>query len=192
MARRNRPKTPEQIAAEKIAKRARDLEAVNLPSDAAVLPMQEDIDITRAGQQREGQKVEHDTARRLDAFSALKDGMPPGAYDSARRFELAIAVRRGEADRGQSVERIDRSAGLTTDAMLDAAKEVEAIVALIPPRDWWLVMELIRPSKAYSGWRAIVAFIFGETHPHAQAAVVRAVCVNIRDAYLAWERRAAA
>jgi hypothetical protein len=192
MARRNKPKTPEQIAAEKIAKRGRDLEAVNLPADGAILDKQSDIDVTRAGQKREGQKVDGDSARRLDAFAALKDGMAPGAYDSARRFELAIAVRRGEADRGIPTERVDRTAGHVTDTMISAAEEVEAVVDRLPPRDWWLLMELIAPSVPRESWRASVAFITGETHAHAQGAAVRCACVNLRDAYLAWERKEAA
>lgn len=192
MARRNKPRTPEQIAADKLAKRAQDLEAVNLPADGAALPQQAAIEVTRAGQRREGQKVEGNSARRLDAFSALKDGMALGAYDAARRFEHAIMVRRGEADRGLPTERTNRTAGLVTDAMLRAAEEVDAIVDRLPPRDWWLMMELIAPSRPFDNWRAVVAFITGETHTHAQAAAIRAVCVNVRDAYLAWERRVAA
>lgn len=165
---------------------------MNLQPAAAHLPRQEEIEVTRAGQRREGQKVDGESARRLDAFSALKDGMVQGAYDAARRFELALMVRRGEADHGKPTERVNHTAGLVTDSMLMAAAEVDAIVDRLPPRDWWLLVELIAPSRDYDGWRGVVAFITGETHAHAQGAVVRAVCCNVRDAYLAWERKAAA
>lgn len=175
-----------------MARRKRDLEAVNLPEDASILPAQQDIEVTRAGDKRDGQVAKQDGARRLDAFSALKDGMVQGAYDAARRFEIDILIRRGENDRGRPTERVDRTAGLTTDAMIQAAQRIEAVVARLPPRDWWLLMELISPSIDRGTWRETVAFITGETHTHAQGAAVRAACVNLRDAYTAVERKAAA
>jgi len=192
MARRNKPKTPEQIQAERLIRRARELEAVNVQPESAALPTSEDIEVTRKGQKRGDQKADRDGARRLDAFSALKDGMAPGAYDAVRRFEADICTRRGESDKGPSGERVDRTAGLVTDAMLMAAERIEAVVARLPPRDWWLLMELISPRKDWGGWRNTVAYITGETHQHAQGAAVRAACVNLRDAYEAMERRAAA
>lgn len=192
MARRNRPKTPEQIQAERLIRRARELEAVNVQPEAAALQTSEDIEVTRKGQKRGDQKADHDGARRLDAFAALKDGMAPGAYDAVRRFEADICTRRGESDKGPSGERVDRTAGLVTDAMLMAAQRIDAVTARLPPRDWWLLMELISPRKDWGGWRNTVSYITGETHQHAQGAAVRAACVNLRDAYEAMERRAAA
>jgi len=78
MAKR-KTKTPEQLEAERLIRRASDLEAVSIQPEAAVLPSQQDIEVIRKGGKRDQQKVEHDTARRLDAFSALKDGMAQGA-----------------------------------------------------------------------------------------------------------------
>jgi hypothetical protein len=192
---RARRKTPEQLEAERQQRRALDLDAVNVPTDAASLPHGQDIEVTRAGQKRGGQKVTEDSVRRLDAFTALKDGMNTqprfhGCYDAARRFELDILLRRGEADRGQASQRVDRTAGLVTDAMIDAAKRVEAVVARLPPRDWWLLMELIKPSTERSSWRESVEYVTGETNPHAQCGAVRSSCANLRDAYAAIEREA--
>jgi hypothetical protein len=101
-----------------------------------------------------------------------------------RRFELDLMVRRGEADRGRPTERVDCTAGHTTDAMIQAAQRIEAVVANLPPRDWWLLMELISPSIAHEGgWRGAVSYVTGEGNSNAQGAAVRAACVNLRDAY---------
>lgn len=175
-------KTEAQLEADRLIQRAHDLEAVNVPPDAATLPRQADIEITRAGQKRDDQKVKENSARRLDAFAALKDGMVQGGYDALRRYELQLLVRRGENDRGPSKERVDRTAGFTTDAMIDAAKWIDEVNERISPRDWWLLAELIAPSIDRGTWRATVAWITGEENPHAQCAAVRALAVNVRDA----------
>lgn len=182
MARKSKPSTPEQILQRKLEQRRKDFEAVELPADAADLPQNEGIEITRAGQGREGQKVQADSARRLDAFLALKDGMQTGCYDAARRYEEQLLIRRGENDRGPSRERVDQTAGFTTDAMIDAARWIEGVNKHLPPRDWWLLMELIRPSVPRDNWRDTVALITGETHTHAQGAAVRSMTVNLKDA----------
>ena len=100
-------------------------------------------------------------------------------------------VRRGENDRGPSSERVDRTAGLTTDAMILAAEWIEAVNKRLPNRDWWLLMELIAPSLPRT-WRETVTYITGETHTHAQGAAVRAMTVNLRDAIEAHEKAQAA
>jgi hypothetical protein len=190
MAKPKRIKSQTEREAERLIARARDLEAVNVHPDAAVLPLQQDIEVTRAGQQRQGQKVRTDSARRLDAFAALKDGMAPGAYDAARRLERDILIRMNLSERPASLERVDGSKG-HADAMILAGGRVLAIAARIPPRDYWLLVELIAPPIDRGSWRDHVAYITGETHVHAQGAVVRSACLNLRDAYAAVERRAA-
>lgn len=212
MARIKKTKTEAQKAAEALTARRMDLEAVNLPSDAATLPLQSQIEVTRAGQGRGSQTVKTDTARRLDAFEALKAGMADGAYDAARRFELDLLIRHGIADGGRSMERVDCTGGHATDAIIIAAGNVETIQDRIPPRDYFLLCELIvppinrdgiqprfaRPDGSVErgaplfGWRASVYYVTGESHTHGQAAAVRAAAVNLRDAYAAIERKAAA
>lgn len=195
MARRSKPrKTPEQIEAEKTLQRARDLEAVNVPPEAAALPRQADIEVTRAGQARakgDDKKVDHDNARRLDAFEALRSGMAPGAYDAARRLERDMLTRLGLGDSGRQTDRVDGAFGSADRAFL-AGAAVLAVFDRLAPRDGWLLTELIAPAIDRGTWRDHVAYITGETHTHAQGAIVRAVCVNLRDAYAAMERRAAA
>lgn len=185
-------KTEAQVEAERILKRANDMEAVNLQPDAAALPLQAEIEITRAGQGRGSQTVKTDSARRLDAFEALKGGMAPGAYDAARKFEHDLLVRHGLAEGGRSMERVDCTGGHVTDSIIKAAENVENIQDRIPPRDFWLLCELIVPPVHRGTWRDHVHYITGERHSEGQASAVRAACVNLRDAYTAIDRKVAA
>lgn len=193
MARKPKPrKSAEERDAERLLARARDLDAVNVPPEAAALPSGADIEVTRSGQKREGQKAAGDSARRLDAFSALKDGMAVGAYDAARRLEADILARLGIYDRSGAVQRVDKSAGLTTDAMRAAGIMVDRVLGRLSARDGNLLHELIAPPFCRGSWRDHVRYITGEINAVAQGAVVRAVCVNLRDAYAEIEQRRAA
>lgn len=216
MARRRKPHDPAaaiRAEAKRLIQRSLDMEAVSLQREAAVLDRMSDVEITRAGQKREGQKVTGNSARRVDAFDALREGLPVGCYDAARRLERDILLSRGQGDRGAHMERVDGSGGMEREfRFIVASSELRALVGRLAPRDWWLLHELIAPSRDYDGWqpvredaegrmvkgepiqgwRAAVAYITGETHTHAQGAAVRAACVNLRDVYEALERRSAA
>lgn len=180
-----KPKSPDDIHAERIAARSRSFEAVGIHPDAAALANFDDVDANHAERERE------DGARRKDAFLALRDGMAVGAYDAARRLEEDIALRFGEADRGHAGERVDCGAGSygTTDAQIDAGLRVDAVLSRIGQRDEWLLTELIRPTVRRPNWRSTVAYVTGETNPVAQGAVVRFACVNLADAYSTLERK---
>lgn len=194
MGKPRKTKTPAQREAERIAKRAQDLEAVNVHGDAAVLPRQEDIEVTRQGEKRDGRKVDTDQARRLDAFAALKEGMAPGAYDAAKRLERDLHIRYGQHDYGRP-ERVDceQSAAGRTDSMIAAGERVDAVLAKLGAQEGKLLTELILPQPQRQTWRQVVQHYTGETNPHAQCAAVRLACVNLRDAYeRPVKRRAAA
>jgi hypothetical protein len=182
MARRNRQK-PSDPEAARLARRVKDFGAVGLQPDSAALPAHDNIEVTRKAMDREGHKVDHDVAQRMDAFDVLKKGMEPGAFDAARRLERDMLIRRGEADHGRSLERVDCTAGFTTDRVIKAAEDVEFVTNRLAPRDWWLLVELINPRKAWTTWRETVAHITGEENANAQGACVRYACVNLRDAY---------
>jgi hypothetical protein len=176
----------------RLIERSKDLEAVGLQRGAATLPNHSNVEVTRAGQLREGQRVSDNSARRLDAFSALKDGMAKGAYDAARRLQKDILLARCEGDRGRPLERVDCDAGKEREfKFIAAAAKVRCVKERLSSRDWWLLVELIAPAVHRGSWRDHVTYITHETHVHAQAAAVRAACVNLRDAYAALEKRAA-
>lgn len=189
---RRRTKTDEQRLKAQRLQRAQNLEAVGLQPEAANLDQQQNVQITRAGERREGRTVKEDSARRLDAFAALKDGMAPGAYDAAKRLERDLHIRFGLHDHGRKADKVDCDPSATdrTDAMIEAGLRVDRVMGHLPPRDRQLFRELILPTH-HATWRAAVASITEETTPHGQASAVRAACVNLRDAYWATERRAA-
>jgi hypothetical protein len=183
---KSKPKTPQQIAAEKAEKlaaaRRQNFEAVGLQSAAADLAANADIEVEREGQKNA------ERARRADAFDALKDGMAPGAYDAARRLEYDYRIRYGEAERGRAGERVDCTLGPTNDAMIAAADRIEEVNLRLPLRDTLVLRCLIMP-QIDATWRAAIERLTGESNPHAQAAVVRGACLNLRDAYASLERR---
>jgi hypothetical protein len=179
MSRKRKPKSPGEILAERAARRAHDFEAVGLQPEAASLATSRAVEVRRAG------RANALTARRLDAFDALRDGMAPGAYDAARRLEEDMRVRRGEVERGRSLIRVDgRGEGpALLDRQLAAGRRVDAVLGRVGARDAWLLSELIYPPVERESWRATVLHVSGETHPHAQAAAVRAACANLAAAY---------
>jgi hypothetical protein len=179
-----KPKSPEKIAEEKAAKRRTDFAAVGMQPDAADLTANSEdvVSITRASQHTA------ETARRMDAIEALKEGLPQGAYTLARNLERDMAMARGEHDQGRPMQRVDEDKATgRTDAMLAAADRVRGILARIGDRDRWLLTELLSPSAETllrsTTWRDTVAYITGETHHHAQGAAVRAAVANLLPAH---------
>lgn len=188
-----KPKSAEQIEAERILARANELDAVGIQKEAATLQRQQDIAIVRKNEKRDGQTAEHNSARRLDAFAAMKDSMVQGGYDACRRFEMDLLTSLGMGDRGRAMARVDCEGGLDrTDKMVMAGTRVNEVLDRLAPRDGWLLKDLIAPAIDRGTWRDHVAYISGEANWNAQGAVVRAVAVNLRDVYAAMERRAAA
>lgn len=174
--------------------RRRDFDAVGLQREAADLPQHGDIQITRAAEDRDGKTVDHNVARRTDAFDALKQSMNSqpryhGCYDAARRFERDILLARCEGDRGARSERVDCEPGREVEfRFVVAATDVAWLKTELPRRDFWLLSELIAPSREYeNGWRGTVYYVTGEDNPNAQGAAVRFACANLRDAYEAMD-----
>lgn len=169
--------------------RGADLAAVNLPEGAAHLATQADIDITRAGARRGTQVAKEDSARRLDAFDALRDSMKAaefaGCYDAARRLERDYLIRYGQHDHGRPVDRVDceQAAFNRNDLMIMAGQRIDAVMERLSYRDGRLMRELIVPPRPWTTWRMAVAFVTGEANHNAQGAAVRSACVNLRDAY---------
>jgi hypothetical protein len=167
-------------AAQALAARMQDFAAANIPADTAALPSAQNIEVTRKSQKTEL------TARRADAFDALKQTLQPGCWDAVRDLERDILAAAG-LGRPPSTGRVDCTAGFTTDDMLIASDRVRRVKTILPPRDWWLIADLLSSSKP---WRDVVAYVTGEAHEMGQSAAVRAACVNLRD--LATARKAIA
>lgn len=182
---------PAKKAKSPAAERRKAFEAIGLDAGAAALRQQQDVEIVRAGQVRdsEGHTVNNDVARRLDAFEALRDSMRRepyvGCYDAARRLERDALIALGQHDSGKPLDRVDGDASAfgRIDAMIDASHRLEAVRTRVSDRDWWLLNELIYPTRARETWREIVRYVTGETNASAQGAAVRAACANLRDAF---------
>ncbi|WP_269715790.1 hypothetical protein [Caulobacter sp. NIBR2454] len=183
---RKKPKSPEQIAAEKAIKaakeRAQDFEAVGLAPDQSALAANSDVLVHRTDAKT------FIRARRMDAFEALRRPNDNGAYNASRRLEQDMMIRMDLHDRGRPLERVDGERKTDrTDAICDAAKRVNAVLNLIGRRDGWLLTELIAPSASLNlsagTWRDVVAYVTGEENGHAQAAVVRSAQANLAAAY---------
>lgn len=191
---RSKPKSPEQIAADRIAakfaERMQDFAAVGLAPEVAALTNHTDLQVTRAGHARDGRTVAEDSARRLDAFEALRSSMARepyvGSYDAARRLERDMLIALGQHDHGRPLDRVDceQAAFNRVDTMVYASERLEKLRQRLPERDWWLLSELIWPTRDRTTWRSAVAYITGEQNLNAQGAAVRSACVNLRDAYL--------
>ncbi len=186
-----KPKRPHNPATE----RRQAFEAIGLDGDAASLTQQQDVQIVRAGQVRdgEGHTVNNDVARRLDAFEALRESMQrepyTGCYDAARRLERDVLIALGQHDHGRAPDRVDceQAAFNRVDTMIAASQRLELLRNSMASRDWVLLNELIYPTRARETWRDIVAYVTGERNANAQGAAVRAACVNLRDAYRGWD-----
>lgn len=184
-----KPKRPHNPAAD----RRQAFEAIGLDGDASGLNQQQDVQVVRAGQVRdaEGHTVNNDVARRLDAFEALRDSMRKdpytGCYDAARRLERDVLIALGQHDHGRTPDRVDceQAAFGRVDTMVEASQRLEKLRTKMSDRDWWLLNELIYPTRARETWRDIVAYVTGERNANAQGAAVRSACANLRDAYRA-------
>lgn len=195
MSPRRKPASPEKIAAiaaerrlaEKVADRnpeawGANVEAMAMPANASVAVT---MDRARA------KTVQ--TAKRMDAFSALATGMPQASYFAALRLQVDITIRKGEQDRGRNFNRVDcESPTDRTDAMIAAARRIEAVFARIGGHTQWLLTELASPSEVtrlqHQNWREIVAYITGETNPMAQGATVKHACQDLALAYAEMDR----
>lgn len=166
-------------------RRAADFHATGQAPDTAALTTAAEIEVRspKTGARRLA-------AQRMDAFGALRDTMSSAMYQAAMRYQLDIIQRKGEGDRGRSLERVDcEGRGDRTDAIIKAGERVEAVRRFITDRQYWLLTELASPSDAirlqYSTWRDIGYYITGEHDVRALAAVIRGAVKDLLAGYTA-------
>lgn len=184
--RRNKPKSPQQIAEDKARLRAEerarnqrlehgiDAEAMTLAQNEAVVVV---IDKHKAAIQ---------TARRGDVFDRICND---AQLRAVRRLEADIAEQMGQAWRpGQRVT-VDSSqfppGQNINQRQIDAGRRVKEALAKCGARDGWLIQSLIVgiAGKERSDWRGIVAYVTGEANEQAQGARVRGAADNLSAAY---------
>lgn len=187
MARRRKPKSPEQIAMDNARRRAEEREA-NARSEFGVnvdaLDLQANGNVIVIMDSREAKKVQ--TARRDDVFDRLLNNEQ---YRAVRRLETDIAEQMGHQWRpGQRVT-VDTSqyppGQNVSQHQLDAGKRVDLAISLAGYRCGKLLTSLIIgiAGKDRSDWRGIVEHVTRETNEQAQGARVRAAADNLSDAY---------
>ncbi len=189
---RNRPSSPQEIAARRAEARAdaaaEDRRVSRTPgewgisADIVALPSSCDVDVIAGNRGR----LIH--AKRSDPFDLLHSGggLSDHQHMAARRLFRDWCLRAGVRDHERRVmEKVDETAriGLVNDAMIDAAKRIEAALSSIGIENSRILRALIAPmvdSGAVIVWRGTVQRITGETERHAQGSVVRRACENLR------------
>lgn len=191
--RRTQPSAPRTIAAAAAAPTVRDRDA----EKKADRKMEWGVNVEEL--QRQGVEVTPSVrggqaaARRDDVFDRLlaRQALSGAAHQAVRRLDADMTERRGDGSGDRKLGERMGAAGtrdLVTQRMIDAGDRVEAALALIGRRDAALLRELLEPRQVMVGegverWRQVVVIMAGETHQHAQGAVVRAASENLVLAY---------
>lgn len=67
-----------------------------------------------------------------------------------------------------------------SDAMIRAGRRLQVVTEALPPQHARMLLELLKPdADLMTRWRGVVQHCTGETHAHAQGAVVRAACTSL-------------
>jgi len=125
VARKGKPKTPEQIVAERLERRRKDLEAVNLDPDAATLETYEDVAV-----ERKGRRSDRNRAWRSNVFRLLleRKTITTSHYAAAYKLVEDWAMWRGLDGKpdafGEVVDGGGGSVELVTDRMMKAGVRI--------------------------------------------------------------------
>ena len=185
--RRNRPKTPQQIAEDLARKRAERKDAdkrleFGVNAHAMTLPQNQGVVVVM--DKRRAGKIQ--TAKRGDVFDRLCND---GQLKAVRRLEADITEQMGESWRpGQRVT-VDSSqfppGQNVSQRQLDAGRRVHMAITASGARCGWLLHSLIVgvAGRERNDWRGIVEYVTGEKNEQAQGARVRAAADNLIAAY---------
>ena len=123
-------------------------------------------------------------AWRLNCFNTL---LPAGGLERAAVDWLDDLVRTANGENGGD-RRPDHIRSSTegapgqnvSDAMVKAGRRLQVVAEALPPTHARMLFELMKPdADLITRWRDVVERCTGETHSHAQAAVVRAACTSL-------------
>ena len=195
---RHKPKTPAQIAAARVATRIRiaqrtEVERIvkakaeaeeGIDMAALALPANEDVQLTSLGKRTRGKRrswIDRVLPTDLPLSDPMAADMKAGNEAVTRMVNL-VAKRRGHGDRPEGTGG-GGCAELVNDHQIQAAREIEAIMARLGKADRNLLQELLEPKRIVTegqiDWRLTVALMTGERNAHAQAAVVRSMARNL-------------
>jgi hypothetical protein len=141
------------------------------------------------GKDRRGRIVH---ACRTDVFELLhgRGGLADEELRAARRLEHDVGERAGLFRPEPSLVFVDSqgSSEGVTQRMVEAGRRVEGALAGLGPRQARLLRALIEPPMMQGrlvAWREVVERETGETHSHAQPAMVRAALADLALVYKA-------
>lgn len=179
--RRKTAKSPQEIAAELEAAKARK-------RAVAELRRQPDL-VVKATENHHIISI-----RRLDVFSLLFDrkSLTIEQYQAVRRLEHVQALSLGQERPEQTFDRVDTtSKGQNiTGAMIQAGADVNVILATCGPVSGRLLEALTEAQSAVlTRWRDVVERVTGETRPECQTAAVRSACANLAEAWVQFDYR---
>jgi hypothetical protein len=137
-------------------------------------------------------------ASRRDVFDALLHGrgLTAGQHIAARRLiaDWATSLGLGGAPAESDVVTVDYAAGdqeLVNGRMIGASDRVRWALQYVGPASARVLAALVEPLVmvgVLTYWRGQVQRVAGETEAHAQGAVVRHACENLRMVYQAIDR----
>jgi len=156
---KRKPKSPQQIMAEKLLRRARDFDAVNLDPAAVVLPAYADVQIERTGRKNVTR------AWRSNVFRLLleRKSITLDHFTAAEKLATDWAEWKGLAGgRDAMSEAVDGgrgSAELVTDAMIRAGRRIDRARDSMVTGDWRILqafmVAVVEEDRAMA-WRGIL------------------------------------
>lgn len=194
--RRNKPTDPAEIARlQRIRKGyerandrevAKDPERWGLADDHLALAANSDVTVELANRDKQA----HTRAARYDVFALLnsRKALPKQEEQAIRRYERDLAIRRMETGRASALGKVDGASDGTApvDRAVDAGSRIDAVLKQMAHRHAQLLVAVCDPDRPHQKgkhWRQTVEHVTGEHRPTFQAAIIRLMCVNAREAY---------
>ncbi len=201
---RRGPSDPQEIAARRAEERAFEREAARVrmqdpanwevANDTLDLPMGQAVDVTPGSRSRVVR------FKRADPFDTLykAKAMSQGQHQAAQRlFKLwceSMGVKTEDSRPMLELIQCSGSAEIIPQRQIDARARYQLVLSYVGLSTARLLDVLMQPSVMCGSvviWRAEVARITAEKDKHAQAAVVRQACDNLRLAFGVYDLRLA-
>jgi hypothetical protein len=188
---RHKPKTPQQITAERVAasvraaKRREADRLVKKREDAGPGIALDTLTLEANADVQATQKTGRTHARRTSWMDRI---LVEKSQESRAVHRLAdlIAVRKGEGDSPESSGG-SGSRELVNDAMIKAARQLDEVLGYMGRRDAVVIVQLIDPTCIFTAgvvdWKVTVQRFTGEEDRKRQAAIVQNIARNLVSAW---------
>jgi hypothetical protein len=186
---RFQPSTPQEIAERRAAERAEERERQKNPenwsiaNDIDTLPSAADIDLIRGERRRIIHAQRHDPFDVLYRAKALSVGQHQAVQRMWTFWCQSMGIRTDDARPAMELVQSSGSRDLVPQRQIDARRRYLLVMSYVGAADARLFEYLLTPAVMCGSvtiWRAIVEEIALEKEKHAQAAVIRRACENLR------------